>query len=91
MDHYSMFSVYKFDKETTLFNKPIYLGFTVLELSKLLMYEFYYHTLEPYWKQSLQLHKMDTDIFVLSFDTDQEGLIEFLKQNKTKMNLISVK
>ena len=48
VDHYCMFSVYKFDKETTLFNKPIYLGFTVLELSKLLMYEFYYHSLEPY-------------------------------------------
>ena len=40
MDHYSKFSVYKFDKEKTVFDKTIYLGFTVLELSKLLMYEF---------------------------------------------------
>ena len=29
------------------FDKPIYLGSTVLELSKLLMYEFYYKRLEP--------------------------------------------
>ena len=40
--HYSTFSLYKFDKEKTVFEKPIYLGFSVLELSKLLMYEFYY-------------------------------------------------
>ena len=49
VDHYSKFSVYKFDKEKTVFDKPIYLGFTVLELSKLLMYEFYYNKLQPYW------------------------------------------
>ena len=38
--HYSKFSVYKFDKEKTVFDKPIYLGFSVLELNQLLMYEF---------------------------------------------------
>ena len=48
VDWYSVFSVYKFDKAKTVFDKPIYLGFTVLELSKLLMHEFYYNTLEPH-------------------------------------------
>ena len=46
------------------------LGFTVLELSKLLMYETYYDTLQPYFGQeNLQLHYMDTDSFVLSIKT----------------------
>ena len=40
VDCYSTFSVYKFDKEKTVFDKPFYSDFTVLELSKLLMYEF---------------------------------------------------
>ena len=30
VDWYSVFSVYKFDREKTVFDKPIYLGFTVL-------------------------------------------------------------
>ena len=81
-----MFSVYKFDKEKTVFDEPIYLGFTVLELSKLLMYEFYYKTLEPHWQNKVQLHYMDTDSFVLSFDSQLEKLNEFLKQNKDEFD-----
>ena len=86
MDHYSKFSVYKFDKEKTVFDKPIYLGFTVLELSKLLMYEFYYNKLQPCWKKSIQLHYMDTDSFILSFDTNHQELINFLQQNKDEFD-----
>ena len=73
MDWYSVFSVYKFDKEKTVFDKPIYLGFTVLELSKLLKYAFYYNTLEPHWQNKVHLHYMDTDSFVLSFDSQLES------------------
>ena len=80
------FSVYKFDKEKTVFDKPIYLGFTVLELSKLLMHEFYYHTLEPYWQNIVHLQYMGTDSFVYSFEANQENLIEFLKQNKNEFD-----
>ena len=67
--HYSTFSLYKFDKEKTVFDKPIYLGFSVLELSKLLMYEFYYHKLQPYYNNKVKLHYLDTDSFILSIKT----------------------
>ena len=51
-------------------DKPIYLGFSVLELSKLHMYETYYDILQPYFGQeNLQLHYIDTDSFVLSIKT----------------------
>ena len=53
-----------------LMDKPFYLGFTVLELSKLLMYETYYGKLQPYFGQeNIQLFYMDTDSFVLSVNT----------------------
>ena len=38
---------YTFKQNEVLMDKPIYLGFTVLELSKLLMYETYYDKLQP--------------------------------------------
>ena len=55
---------------------PINLGFTVLELSKVLMNEVYYELPNLFWKK-IQLHCLDTDSFVLSFDTNDEGSIDF--------------
>ena len=86
MDHYSKFSVYKFDKEKTVFDKPFYLGFTVLELSKQLMYEFYYNKLQPYWQNKIHLHYMNTDSFILSFDTKHQELINVLQENKDEFD-----
>ena len=58
--------------------KPIYLGFSVLELSKLLLYQTYYDKLPPYFGQKkLQLRYMDTDSFVLSVNT--KDIIKDLK------------
>ena len=61
-----------------LMDKPIYLGFAILQLSKLHMYETYYDTLQPYFRQeNLQLHYMDCDSFVLSIKS--ENIIKDLK------------
>ena len=61
-----------------LMNKPIYLGFAILELSKLHMYETYYDTLQPYFGQeNLQLHYMDCDTFILSIKL--ENILNDLK------------
>ena len=52
---------YTFRQNEVLMDKPIYLGFVVLELSKLHMYETYYDKLQPYFGQeSIQLHYMDS-------------------------------
>ena len=50
--------------------KPIYLGFSVLELSKFLMYEAYYDKFQPnFGRESIQLHYTDCDSMVLSIET----------------------
>ena len=59
-------------------DEPIYLGFAILKLSKLLMYESYYDKMQPYFGQkNLQLHYLDTDSFVLSVIT--KDIIKDLK------------
>jgi hypothetical protein len=56
-------------KTSMKFDKPIYIGATVL--SKLLMYKFYYETLQPYFgEKNMELLYLDTDSFVLKLKTN---------------------
>ena len=82
---------YTFKQNEVLMAKPINLGFSVLELSKLLIYETNYYTLQPYFGQDkLKLHYMDCDSFVLSIETQNiindlknlENLFDFSNLNK---------
>ena len=51
-------------------DKAIYVGFAILELSKLHMFETYYDTLQPYFGQeNLQLHYIHTDGMILKVQT----------------------
>ena len=53
-------------------DKPIYLGFAVLELSKLHMYETYYDLLDPCFKERKRhLQYMVTDSFILTVNTEK--------------------
>ena len=67
-----------FKQNEMLLDKPIYLGFSVLELSNLILCETYYDILQPYFGQkNIKLHYMDTDSFVLSVNT--KDIIKDLK------------
>ena len=50
-------------------NKPVYLGQAILDLSKLVMYEFHYDYMKPKYKDNLQLSYMDTDSLVYHIKT----------------------
>ena len=54
------------------------------------MCEFYYKSSEPYWHNKVHLHYIDTDSFVLSFEANQETLIEFLNQNKDEFDFSDI-
>ena len=48
------------------YSSPVYVGVTILELSKLHMFDVFYKILKPSLKD-VTLHYMDTDSFVLSY------------------------
>ena len=50
-------------------NKPIYLGLSILEISKLLMYEFLYDYMKPKYGDNVKLCYMDTDSFIMNIKT----------------------
>ena len=51
-------------------NKPVYLGLSILELSKILMYEFWYDYVKPKYGEKVKLCYMDTDSFIVYIKTD---------------------
>ena len=57
-------------KREVYMNKPIYLKQVILDLSKILMYEFWYGYLKPKYGENIKLCYMDTDSFVIRIKTD---------------------
>ena len=51
-------------------NKPIYLGQAILDVSKTLMYEFWYDYIKPKYKEKARLCYIDTDSFVIRIKTE---------------------
>ena len=51
-------------------NKPVYLGLSMLEISKTLMYEFWYDYTKPKYNQNSELCYMDTDSFIIYINTE---------------------
>ena len=51
-------------------NKPIYLGLSILEISKTLMYEFWYDYMKLEYGDNVKLCYMDTDSFKMHMETE---------------------
>ena len=59
----------KMGKIKVVMNKPVYLGQAILDLSKIIMYEFHYDYMKPKFG-NLQLCYMDTDSLVYDIKTE---------------------
>ena len=58
-------------KKTSIkMNKPIHLGLTILSLSKILMYDYWYNEMKPKYKGKIRLCYMDTDSFIMHIKTE---------------------
>ena len=58
------------EKTKVKMNKPIYLGMSILDISKTLMYEFWYDYIKPKYQDKAKLCYMDTDSFVIHIKTE---------------------
>ena len=59
-------SIIEMKKTKLKMNKPIYLGLSILEISKTLMYEFWYDYMKPKYNDKVKLCYMDTDRFIMN-------------------------
>ena len=63
-------SIIEIKKTKVKMNKPIYLGLSILEISKILMYEFWYSYMKLKYNDNVRLCYMDTDSFVMHIKTN---------------------
>ena len=57
-------------KIKVVINKPVYLSQAILDISKTLMYEFWYDYIKPKYQEKAQLCYMDTDSFIIHIETE---------------------
>ena len=51
-------------------NKPVYLGLSILEVSKTLMHKFSYDYIKPKYQNNGKLCYMDTESFIINIKTE---------------------
>ena len=63
-------SIIEMNKTKMKMNKPIYLGLLILDISKIVMYEFWYDYMKPKYNDNVKLCYMDTESFVMNIKTN---------------------
>ena len=68
-------------------NKPVYLDFSILQISKTLMYKFWYDYIKAKYGDNVKLCYMDTDSFIMHIKT--KDFYKDIANNVEKMMLIN--
>ena len=63
-------SIIEMNKTKVKMNKPIYLGLSILDTSKILIYKFWYDYMKPKYDNKVKLCYMDTNSFIMSIKTN---------------------
>ena len=77
-------------KRKVKMNKPVYLDMSILDISKTLMYEFWYDRVKPQYKDKAKLCYIDTESFVINFFSEHfsNTLTMTLKDGLTHLTMI---
>ncbi|XP_050528860.1 uncharacterized protein LOC126898643 isoform X2 [Daktulosphaira vitifoliae] len=67
-------------KDDLVFDKPMYIGFAVLDISKTLMYDFHYGTMKALYGENIELLYMDTDSLIYLVKT--KNFYENMEHNR---------
>ena len=70
------------NKKQIKYDKPIAVGFSVLELSKYKMYDFHYNVMKKLYPENGQLQLLFTDTDSLCYKIETKDLYEDMKNNK---------
>ena len=71
-------------KTLITYDKPVYLGTCILDLSKLLMYEFHYDVMKAKYEEKVKLLFTDTDS--LCYEIETEDVYEDFKEMKDRFD-----
>ena len=84
--------VNEMEKTKAKMNKPIYLGMSIIDISKTLMYEFWYDYIKPKYQEKVKLCYMDTDSFIIYIKTEgfMKTLQMILKNGLTHLIMIKM-
>ena len=76
------------DYEEMKMDKPIYVGTSILDLSKVCMMNFHYNVMNEHFKENYSLLYIDTDNLV--YEIRNNDVYEWMKNNKTHFDLTDI-
>ena len=81
----------KKQKAKVKMNKPVYLGMSILDISKTLMYKFWYDYIKPKYEDRAKLCYTDTDSFIIHIITEDFLKIFLMMLSHDMIHLIMMK
>ena len=73
-------------------NKPLYLGMSILDISKMLMYKFWFDYFKPNYKDRAKLCYTDTDSFIVNIITEDffQDISNDVENGLTRLTMIKM-